>query len=146
MKSVGDCKPCGLPNSPGVVWETMGRLVSLSRPSNCRTASSLRRGFSFWRVVFLAGLLSSVAQTFSFPLVRSSVPFLLAQGRSLQPSSYLASRGSQVSQGCSALLCKAPFQAFLMGGKCRVIERMNGVSISTQPAGGRAAPPTRGCC
>lgn len=64
----------------------------------------------------------------------------------LQPSSYLASRGSQVSQGCSALLCKAPFQAFLMGGKCRVIERMNGVSISTQPAGGRAAPPTRGCC
>lgn len=57
-----------------------GGLFSQSRPSNCRIASSPRRGFTFFIVLFPSGLLLPVAQTYHFPWMRSNAPFLVGQG------------------------------------------------------------------
>lgn len=114
----GDCEPCEPPISPGVAGKAMGRLLSLNRPRDCRIASSLRRSFSFWRAVFLAGLLSSVTQTFGLPSVRSSATFLQAQGSYSLPPAWPAEalRHPEAAQPCSAKpLSKLPLPVACAG-------------------------------
>lgn len=97
---------------------------------------------AFLMVLFPPGLLRSVAQTYRFPWVRSNAPFLVGQGDCIVSLLLHQLRLLDTLRLFSPAL-QSPWLSFSYWW--RATERMNGMSINTLQAGGRAAQLMCGC-